>query len=420
MNIFNLFQNNKPIQKEERRSGKFSAFALSYGGGSTSITEEKALKLSVVYRCVAILSDSVSTLPIDLFRKDSKGNKIKVTNHPLCEILACNPNKKLNIYQFWKLMIQSMLNKGAGYAFIEKEGNNIKGLHWIPTEFVTVRPPQTIADAPTYEIQGINGIVDDSQIIKILNYSADGICGISTLRYAARAIGIASAAEETAESFYEGGANVSGIIKVNAPLDEEQALQIKNSWTSSFGKNGTPQGIAVMEGSMSFEKVSISPEESQLLETRAFDVVNLCRFYGVSPVLVGDLSHSSYSTSEAQSLDFLVRTLAPILRKIECELNHKLLEQFNMVCEFNTNPLLRADKQAQAQYFSTMLNIAAMTPNEVRQEIGLEPVENGDENLIQVNMSTLKKITSEEPITEDVVQEDIDVNKNNEKPNIEQ
>lgn len=419
MNIFNLFQNNNiPKVKEEQRSGRFSSFALSYGCGNTSITEQKALNLSVVYRCVAILSDSVATLPLELYHLDSKHNKIKATNHPIYELLTCAPNKKINIYTFWKLMIQSMLNKGAGYAYIEKEGNKVKGIHWIPTEYVTIRPPQTIAEPPTYEIQGINGIVEDSQIIKVLNYTSDGITGISTLTFAARALGIATAAEQTAESFYEGGANVSGIIKVNAPLDEEQAIQIKNSWTSSFGKNGTPQGIAVMEGSMDFEKVSISPEESQLLETRAFDVVNLCRFYGVSPVLVGDLTNSSYSTSEAQSLDFLVRTLAPILRKIECELNHKLLENHNMVCEFNTNPLLRADKAAQANYFRTMLNIASMTPNEVRQEVGLEPIENGDKALIQVNMSTLEKITSDIP-QEDVV-EDIDVNNNNEQPNIEQ
>lgn len=418
MNIFNLFKNNNnpTVKVVEQRAGKFSSFALSYGGGCTNINETKALNLAVVYRCVAILSDSVATLPLKLYHIDSKGNRIKATKHPLYELLTCAPSKRINIYNFWRLMIQSMLNTGCGYAYIEKEGNKVVGLHWIPTEWVTVQPAARISDAPTYVIQGINGVVQDSQLIKVLNYSTDGVTGISTLKFAARALSIATSAEETAESFYEGGANVSGIIKVNAPLNEEQATQIKQSWTSSFGKNGTPQGIAVMEGSMDFQKVSISPEESQLLETRAFDVVNICRFYGISPVLVGDLTNSSYSTSEAQSLAFLVQTLNPILRKIECELNHKLLDSQNMCCEFDTNPLLRADKAAQASYFSTMLNIGTMTPNEIRQEIGLEPVEFGNDNLIQVNMSTLKKITTDEP----VVTEDINVDDNNKNQNIEE
>lgn len=116
----------------------------------------------------------------------------------------------------------------------------------------------------------------------------------------------------------------------------------------AFNPNyGSPNGVAVLEGNFTFEPITVNPSDAQLLETRQFNVVDICRFFGVSPVKAFDLSKSSYSTVEATELAFLTDTLSPLLEKIELEFERKLYkpnEKDSIDVRFDTAMLLRADK----------------------------------------------------------------------------
>ena len=137
--------------------------------------------------------------------------------------------------------------------------------------------------------------------------------------------------------------------------------------------------------------------DAQLLETREFNVIDICRFFGVSPVKAFDLSKSSYSTVEATQLAFLTDTLNPLLEKIELEFERKLYkpsERNSIDVRFDTSSLLRADKASQASYYNTLFQIGAITPNEIRKALDLEPLENGDKSFVQVNVQTLDNATN--------------------------
>jgi HK97 family phage portal protein len=143
---------------------------------------------------------------------------------------------------------------------------------------------------------------------------------------------------------------------------------------------------------MSYQPISISPKDSQLLDARIFQVVDICRFFSVSPVKAFDLSKSSYSTVEATQLQYLTDTVLPILTKFEQEINRKLLtpaDRQRIVIEFDTSVILRADKAAEANYLKDMTYIGAITPNEVRRRMNLKPLENGNTAFVQVNMQPL-------------------------------
>ena len=231
-------------------------------------------------------------------------------------------------------------------------------------------------------------------MIHLLNFSYDGIIGISTLAHARNTLMLSNDSEAHAEGFFRGGANTAGILTIEGHLNKDQRQQNYDAWEERTNPiTGHPNGIVILEGNMHYSPLTISPKDSQLLESRQFNVIDICRFFSVSPVKAFDLSKSSYSTVEATQLAFLTDTLSPLLTKIELEVNRKVfLPQEQRYCraEFNTTSLLRADKVAQATYWKELFNVGAATPNEIRRENNLAKMGGGDHAFVQVNVQTLE------------------------------
>ena len=414
MSLFSWFKKEKPV--EER--SMFGDYLL-YNSAST-YANNKAMLLSAVYRCTEVISDSVAQLPLEPYRIDSDGCKIKFTSHPTYNLLNREPNKNMSKFTFLKTMVVSMLLTGNAYALIDRdEKGNAKALYYIPTELVTILKPQNITDTISYSITGMKNVVEDCNMIHILNFTSDGYEGVSTLTYARKTLGLAMDAEANAEGFFKGGANVAGILKSNAPLTTKQKESLKSSWNSAFnGNTGTPNGVAVLDADLDFQAVTVNPSDAQLLETRQFNVIDICRFFGVSPVKAFDLTKSSYNTIEQMQLAFLTDTLQPLLEKFEGEFQRKLYkpsEKDNVVVRFSTAPLLRADKQSQANYYNTLFQMGVMTINEIRQELDLPHLENGNTSFVQVNVQTLKTATSDKPDNTNTIKEKLSNNSVNQE-----
>lgn len=161
---------------------------------------------------------------------------------------------------------------------------------------------------------------------------------------------------------------------------------------------------------MDFQPITVNPADAQLLETRQFNVIDICRFFGVSPVKAFDLSKSSYSTVEATQLAFLTDTLSPLLEKIELEFERKLYkpsERNNIDVRFDTSVLLRADKQSLANYYNTLFNIGVVSANEIRKQLDLPAVDGGDSHFVQVNLMELKNAANNIP-TNNAIDNDTD------------
>lgn len=400
---------NKKKQIEERSN----SFDYLLYNGANSYSTSRAMLLSAVYRCVEVISDSVAQLPLEPYRIDSEGYKVKFTSHPSYRLLNSEPNQRMSRFTFIKTLIVSTLLRGNGYAYIERdtEGNAV-ALHYIPAELVTIIRPKTLKDSVAYSITGIGNVVESCNMIHILNFSYDGIEGISTLNHAKHTLGLASDSEAHASGFFKGGANLAGILTVQSALTAKQKQDLKSSWQSAFSPStGQPNGVAVLEGNMSFAPITVNPADAQLLETRQFNVVDICRFFGVSPVKAFDLSKSSYSTVEATNLSFLTDTLSPLIEKIELEFERKLYkpsEKETIDVRFDTARLLRADKQSLANYYNSLFNIGVVSANDIRKELDMQAIEGGDTYFVQCNLSNIQtaaknlptdnKITNEEQV----------------------
>lgn len=225
------FNRKKKEQVEERSS----AFDYLMYNGIGAYSTNKALLLSTVYRCVEVISDSVAQLPLEPFRLDASGYKVKFTSHPTYRLLNFEPNGRMTRFTFIKTLVVSTLLKGNGYAYIERDGEgNAIALHYIPSDLVTIIPPKTLQDNVAYSVTGISNVIEACNMIHILNFSYDGITGISTLTHAKNTLGLAADSEAHASGFFKGGANLAGILTVQSTLTSKQKQDLKSSWQTAF------------------------------------------------------------------------------------------------------------------------------------------------------------------------------------------
>jgi len=374
--------------KKSLTSSQRYPLALGFTSYQGEVSEAQALALSVVYRCVDLISNSVAQLPIELLSNDKKR-----INNDLAYMLNCEPDSVLDRFSFLKVITASVLLTGNGFAIIERDlSNRVKALRYVPSEQVQIQAEINELGLRTAIYYIVNGKAYESEnVLHFKNYSYDGVVGVSTLSHAAGSLELARDSESSARGFFRNGCNLGGILSAEGMLNQKQKEDLKDSWERAFSAaTGKLNGVAVLEGGLTYQPITVNPVDAQLLETRKYSVVDLCRFFGVSPTKAFDLSKSSYSTIEAESLAFLTDTLQPILSKMECEFARKVLtrdERRQMTVKFNTSVLLRTDKSSLASYFNTLFQIGVLSQNEIRGTLDLPPIADGDRHFVQLNMA---------------------------------
>lgn len=365
----------------------FANGGLLFGGVNT---QGGAMALSTVYRCVNMIAESVAVLPITIATKDGK----TVGNHQLNSVINDNTNR-LTKYQLIKLLIQSVLLRGNGFAFIERNADGSpKALRYLEASDVTIiwdKAKNTLYyNCPIVS----NKRIEACNMVHLVNNSYDGVNGVPVVSFAGNSIKTAQATEATALNYFTNGGNLNGIIKVSSHLTPQQKIDIKNSWAQTY--NGNTGGVAVLEGNMDYQAIQANAEQAQLLPSREYNVTEICRYFGISPVLLGVSGGNVYGTIEAMQTEFVLHTLLPYITMIEQELSRKLLKasETDLTINLDENYLLKGDKQSEANYYSTLINCGVMTINEVRSKLGYTPVEGGDKNFVaytDVNQNTINK-----------------------------
>lgn len=376
---FNIFKRNK--HKEERALTYYSD-ALNFNNYS-SFSANYAMRLSAVYRAVELISDSIAMLPIYTMFEDKDGFKTRYTEHSTNKLLNHQPNQLMTRYQFIKLLMIDVMLKGNGFAYIKRdEAGNAIELQYLRPDMVTINYDE-LAQTLNYRCNTIAGIVEPCNMIHLVKYSSDGVHGISILQNAKNTLALSNDTEKQAHNFFKSGCALSGILKVQGQLSDAQKQQIKSSWNSTY--NGENSGLAVIQGNMDYQPISINAADSQLLETRLFNISDIARFFSISPVLLGDLSKSSYSTLEQSQLQFLSQTLQPYIVMIEQEFSRKIFRpsELNLSVNVDEKALIMTDKAALSAYYVQLLQNGIMSANEIRKELGLPAIDGGDTTVMQ-------------------------------------
>jgi len=399
----NIFQRIFRAPKEEKRSLEewsnpvfgtlnFSTFA--------AYTQSKSLKLSTVYRCVNLISDSIASLPFNPYTYRDNWKYINYDG-TLYNILNVQPNKYQSKYTFMKMVVTSMLLKGNSYIYIDRAKNGqVLSLSLLNADNIEIHIEDD--DIRYYDIY-TKKYYDKSQIIHILNFSTNGIEGISTLSYAATTLEIAYNTDQHSSNFFKSGANLAGILRPlpGVNISDTKAKAAKQNFITALNSDlgGQSGSIVVLDSGLEYQAITVSPKDSQLIESKQFNVIDICRFFNVPPSLAFSET-GKFSTAEQQQIDYLNSCLLPIVEKLENEFFRKLFlpSEWNMSdLKFDVENLIRLDAVSKADMLVKLHSVGGYTTNEVREKLNAPfPVSGGNRAFIQVNLQPTDALISEQ------------------------
>lgn len=287
---------------------------VDFIGNSNSginVSETRAMQTSAVYACVKILAETVASLPLHLYKKGKNGKNTFAEQHPLYGCLYETPNEEMTSFEFRETMMTSLLLWGNAYARIIRKQGHVTELWYLKPQNMTVeRDGATGKIKYTYtdDVTNETFVYKPNQVFHIKGLSYDGVTGISPIGQAREAVGLALATEEYGAKFFGNGARPGGVLEHPGTLKDPERL--RESWNKVYQGTRNSHKVAVLEEGMKYHTIGIAPEDAQFLETRKYQVNEICRIFRVPPHLVGDLERATFSNIEHQSIEFVQHTMS--------------------------------------------------------------------------------------------------------------
>ena len=382
--------------RSEKRNNNFlnanSSFSFGGAANRTSVTTDSSMTFSAVFACVRIISESIASLPVRVYRVESDGDKIEELAHPVNRLLTRKPNDFMTTYTFLDVLMNNLLLEGNSYFYIERDSTARPiGLIPIKTQHVKVinHEGQIFYDVKDYDLA-----IRKEDMLHFFNLSFNGYEGTSVIGSQKTTIGTSIASNDTANSYLGNSSQIGGIIKHPGKLSKEAVARLRTSWSQSTSGSFVAGKTAILEEGMTFEQSKINANDYQLLETRRFQIEEIARIFKVPLSLIGHLEKAAnYSSIEALSIDFVRFTLQPYLVLIEQELNRKLFrenELDNYFVRLDSKGLLRGDSAARATYYREMSAIGVLSINEIRRMEDLNRIgDEGDTHYYPLNFAPI-------------------------------
>lgn len=377
------------------------AGALSAAG--LPVTQETALRISTVWACATLISEAIGSLPLITYRRLPDGGKERATGHPLYEVLHDRPNATQTAPEFISLLQMWALMRGNGYARI-RQGPRGPADHLDALTPDQCWPELTTDGTLRYQVRdavtGRQSPVNADEIFHLRGPSLDGYSGLSTVAYARTSLGLASAAEEFGARFFGQGASPRGILSTEGVLKEGIANRAREQWQELYAGLGNAHKVAVLEGGLKYSPITMPLEDAQFLETRAFEVEDIARWYRVPLPLIGHMEKQTSwgSGIEQLGLMFLTYCILPWLKRWEAAIRGKLILAPQLYfAEFLVNALLRGDTKSRYEAYAIGRQWGWESVNSILEMENRNPVEGGDVRLQPLNMQPLGTPAPQQP-----------------------
>lgn len=356
-----------------------------------------ALKLSAVYAAVSMISNSIATLPIYVKQHKDNEDTILYNNYVQKLFYEMLQTKHMVIKQLvWDLLLW-----GNAYLYIKRENNRPVKLIYLQHGDVTIdyRKQDDIVEYQCCNHTQVPSLVKQQDMLHFARDTRDGIEGRGFMFFASDIINLAGFTQRAAENFFGSGCNLTGILQFKGRLREEQKEAIRQQWIQIHSSGAAGGGLGITEGDAEYIPISQNSSDAQMLDTREYNVVEIARFFNISPILLGDLSHTSYNDIEQAQIEFVQHTLLPIINLLEDEINRKLITNRNNYIDFDETQLLTGNKATLANYYSTLVSNAIITINEAREQLGWNSIDGADDLILpysDVNQNTVNEQEVEE------------------------
>ena len=379
--------------RDKTQNAVSSAPAFFFGSSAAGkqVNARTAIQVSTVYACVRVIAETVASLPLNLYQETDSGSE-KAQKHLLYRLLHDEPNNEMTSFILRETLLSHLLLWGNAYCQIVRNGRGqVIALYPLLPDRMTVDRDKngdlTYAYATT---EGREVMVPPMNILHIPGMGFDGVIGYSPVALERNAIGLGMAAEEYGSRFFSNGATPSGVLTHPNTVKNPSAL--RQSWNAAYGGTSNSGRVAILEEGLKFERISMPNNEAQFLETRKFQVSEICRIFRVPPHLVGDLEHATFSNIEHQSISFGMHTIRPWLVRIEQSMNRALLsdsEKGRFFVRFNMDGLLRGAYKERMEGYAIARQNGWMSANDIRELENMNPIpssEGGDAYMVNGNM----------------------------------
>jgi HK97 family phage portal protein len=380
----------------------FSRYTESFlNGGDLQQTDSEMMKYSAVFACTRVLAETYASVTINEFKRIDNGDDRKKTNDTgLLDLLKNTPNGYMNAYNYHEMSMVQINTDGNFYAIKDKDKlGNIERLR--PVLNVT---QETVKGEITYKTSDETYTRD--KMFHMVGFSPDGIQGYSPLEYFSSIVNVGLTYQEFSKKFYKNGAFPSGVFEHEKFLNEEAYNRLQEDIKKRYSglmNVGTPM---LLEDSLKYKPITIKPVDAQLLESKKFQIEDICRVYRVPLHMVQNLDSATYNNIEHLSLSFLMYTMLPHFRRSEMTINTQLLTREQRdegyYFEFNMASLLRGDTKSMAEAFAAGRQWGWMSVNDIRRLLNMNSIPNGDIYLEPMNMNEAGKTAENKQMVNEI------------------
>ncbi|PHM67366.1 phage portal protein [Xenorhabdus sp. KJ12.1] len=355
------------------------------------VSPQLAMQLTAVFSCVRVLAESVGMLPCSLYEQLERGNR-RAVKERLHQLLSVKPNHYMTPQEFWELLIACLCLRGNFYAYKVKALGEVVEL--LPLDPGSVTAKLNKDWQPDYQVtfpSGENRTLTQDELWHVRIFTLDGLTGLSPITYARQAIGLGLATEEHGSRLFGNGAVTSGVLQTDQALKEEAYQRLKTDFEARHQGLVNAHKPMILEMGLKWHQISLSAEDAQFLETRKFQLEEICRIFRVPLHMVQNTDRATFNNIENLGIGFINYSLVPYLTRIEQRINAGLVrsnKQGRFYAKFNTGALLRGDMKSRFEAYATGINWGIYTPNECRALEELNPREGGDIYLTPMNMTT--------------------------------
>jgi HK97 family phage portal protein len=388
---------------EQKTLDVANAWALiDFGAGTSSgisINAETAWRCPIVRGAIAILSESISQLPLLVYEVAGDGSKVRATPHPLYTLLHDQPNEWTSSYELRRDLQTDVLLHGHGFAFLNRShatGAIVEILRLPPT---SITLDEADDGSPLYFVTDKQGVRRQIDRADILHITATG--RRSPIEDCREAIGLALVMERHQAQLYGNGARPGGILKLPGRIPPATLERLQQDFAAKWGGLAGGGKTLILEDNASYEGLTFTSTDLQHLELRRFQVSEIARAFRVPPHMLADLERTTHSNAEELGAQFLQLSLLPHIVNWEQAMRRALLtpaERERYTIEFLTDGIARAALAQRYEAFGKATAGAAwMTANEARARENLPPIEGGDALMQPLNMTPSDEAPADAP-----------------------
>lgn len=378
MGIFSFFR-PEPVETRDANlvdeDGVLHALWSGMASGSVAVSGAAALRVPAVASCVRVISEAAASLPVRIMERGEDGSEVEDLNHPIGVMLRGDVNPWTSGFDLIRDMTADALTRDwGGLAFVNRVGDEVREVIRYQPSMISVDYDSKTGE-PRYRIEGMSR--RSSEILHVR-----GPFDKSPLNLAAEAVGAAKIMESHAVNFWKNGAKVGGILKTKKSLGDSGVKAMIRAWRAAHDGPANAGKTAILWDDTDFQQLTLSSVDSQFIELRRFQILEICRAFRVPPGMVFELERQTWSNMEALGREFLIYCLEPWLRVLENSLSRALLsreDRLRFRILFDRDDLTRADLTARATAISSLISARVLNPNEARSWLDLAPYAGGEE-----------------------------------------